>query len=82
MSSLKSGALGHAATQQTPSIGAGSKTALPDIFHASFSEAEQRSLLSEDLEAQTGVCLVLGALIASGMMLGILSVILILWLRV
>lgn len=73
-------------TQTTPpsssSQVAVSKLAVNDVFHGRFSEAEQRQLLAEDLEAQTGVSMVLGALVFGGMLLGITSVLLIFWLKV
>lgn len=72
------------ATTSTPSTSSASvsQLAVNDVFHGRFSEAEQRALLAEDLEAQTGVSMVLGALVFAGMLLGITSVLLIFWLQV
>ena len=62
--------------------GGASHGSAPDVFHGRFSEQEQKELLAEDLEAQTGISVVLGALVFAGMLLGITAVLLILWLKV
>ena len=51
-----------------------------DCFHRSFSPEEQLSLLEEDWSAQTRVSVILGSLVAAGMMLGIISVVIVFWL--
>ncbi len=72
----------HSAPSATNAPVSVSKMAVDDVFHGRFSEAEQRQLMAEDLEAQTGVSMVLGALVFAGMLLGITSVLLIFWLKV
>ena len=62
--------------------GGGHHASLPDVFHDKFTDQEQKELLAEDLEAQTGISVVLGALVFAGMLLGITAVLLVLWLKV
>jgi hypothetical protein len=53
-----------------------------DVFQKSFSDEERRALLAEDREAQLGISAILSLLIATGMVLGILSVLLVLYLGI
>ena len=62
--------------------GGASHGAAPDVFHDRFSDQERKELLAEDLEAQMGISVVLGALIFAGMLLGITAVLLVMWLKV
>ena len=52
------------------------------VFQSRFSEEQRRQLMLEDREAQLGISAILACLIATGMTLGVISVLLIRYLGI